>query len=70
MEIVNRELARHHLIFVDAKSRVYSSKKHHKGIDAYQDKKRLYDIEINLKENGQLMTIEDFQFLESIYEKY
>ena len=57
-------------MLADAKELVYRSKHHMKGVDAYNDKKKLSDIEIKLKDKGQLMTIIDLQFLETLYEKY
>lgn len=70
MEIANRELRKHALILADAKKLVYDSKHHHKGVDAYNDKKKIHSLEIKIRDKGQLMTIKDLQFLESIHEKY
>jgi hypothetical protein len=70
MEIVNRELRRHTLMLADAKRLVYNSKHHHKGVDAYTDKKKIHDLEIKIRDKGQLMTINVLQFLETIHEKY
>lgn len=54
----------------DAKKLVYGSKHHLKGVDAYKDKKKIHDLEIKIRDKGQLMTIKDLQFLETIHEKY
>ena len=70
MEIANRELRKHALMLADAKKLVYDSKHHHKGIDAYTDKKKIHNLEIKIRDKGQLMTIKDLQFLETIHEKY
>jgi len=70
MEIANRELRKHFLILNDAKKLVYGSKHHLKGVDAYKDKKKIHDLEIKIRDKGQLMTIKDLQFLETIHEKY
>ena len=70
MEIANRELRKHALILSDAKKLIYSSKHHLIGVDAYKDKKKINDLEIKIRDKGQLMTIKDLQFLESIHEKY
>jgi len=70
MEIANRELRKHAIMLADAKKVVYESKHHLVGVDAYKDKKKINDLEIKIRDKGQLMTIKDLQFLESIHEKY
>jgi hypothetical protein len=70
MEIANRELRRHALMLSDAKRILYSSKKHHIGIEAYNDKKMIYQLEERVRDKGKLMKIQHLQFLETIYEKY
>ena len=70
MEIANRELRKHALILSGAKKLVYESKYHLKGVDAYKDKRKINDLEIKIRDKGQLMTIKDLQFLETLYEKY
>ena len=70
MEIANRELRKHRLILSEAKKLVYYSKHHIKGVDAYNDKKKIYELEVKINQNGKLMTIKNLQFLESIHEKY
>ena len=54
----------------DAKDLIYSSKYHHKGVEAYRDKKRIYELELKLKERRQILSISDLHFLQSIHEKY
>jgi hypothetical protein len=46
MEIANRELRKHRLILSEAKKLVYDSKHHIKGVDAYNDKKKIYELEV------------------------
>lgn len=70
MEIVERELRRHYLMVSDAKKLIYASNYHQKGVEPYRDKKRIYELELKLKERRQLLSISDLQFLESIHQKY
>jgi hypothetical protein len=70
MEIVEREVRRHHFMVSDAKKLIYASNYHQKGVEAYRDKKRIYELELKLKERRQLLSISDLQFLQTIHEKY
>ncbi len=69
MELVNRELRRHLIFVVEAEKRIFQNPKHLKGVDAYEDKKTIDKLK-NRVVNGKLLRIEDFQFLETIYEIY
>lgn len=70
MEIIERELIRHICMVSDAKELIYASKYHHKGIQSYKDKKRIYELELKLREKKEILSTNDLQFLQSIHEKY
>lgn len=70
MEIVEIELRRHSSMVSLAKEVLYDSEHHLIGISSYNDKKRIHDLELKLKEKRELLTINDLQFLQSIHEKY
>jgi|TARA_A200000159_G_scaffold5984_2_gene5428 hypothetical protein len=70
MKIIKRELYRHFHFVRVAEDIVYSNPKHIKGLFAYRDKKRLYDLKEKIQKNQQTLTFREFQFLESIVEKY
>jgi len=70
MEIVNKELRRHAYMLMDARKVIYSNPTHLRGIEPWEDKKRLHQLWARIRELGQLMTIDDLQYLESIHEKY
>ena len=40
------------------------------GILQWRDRKRLYDLTENVEVNGYILTKKDFQFLESLHQKY
>ena len=40
------------------------------GILQWRDRKRLYDLTENVEVNGYVLTKKDFQFLESLHQKY
>ena len=70
MRITQRELSRHKMIVNAIEEVLYSNPKHIKGLFAYRDKKRLYDLKEKIQKNQQTLTFREFQFLESIVEKY
>ena len=49
---------------------IYSNKDHIRGIEPYEDKKRLLQLWNRVTEQEQLLNMSDFQFLESMFEKY
>lgn len=43
---------------------------HTKGIPQWRDRNRLYKLHTKLKKESYLLTYTDFQFLDSMYQKY
>ena len=41
-----------------------------KGIPQWRDRNRLYKLDTKLKKESYLLTYKDFQFLDSMYQKY
>lgn len=77
MEIANIELQRHTLlralnimILMKAKNLVYNNTCHILGVDSYNDKKMISNLETKIFEKCELMTIKELQFLETLYKKY
>ena len=70
MEIVKRELIRHSLLITKATETIYSNPNHLRGVEAYYDKKKLWDLSNWVRLERQLMTSDDLQFLETILQKY
>lgn len=70
MEITKRELIRHSLLITKATETIYSNPTHLRGVEAYYDKKKLWDLTQWVRYERQLMTIKDLQFLETILQKY
>ena len=70
MEIVTKELIRHSLLITKAWETIYSNPTHLRGVEAYYDKKKLWDLVELVRENRQLMNVNDLQFLETILQKY
>lgn len=70
MEIVKRELIRHSLLITKATETIYSNPTHLRGVEAYYDKKKLWDLSNWVRSERQLMTSDDLQFLETILQKY
>ena len=68
--LIETELWRHWHFIQSVKEIVYSNPKHIRGIWSYKDKKRLYELEIKVQKNRLTLSYKDFQFLESIVEKY
>jgi hypothetical protein len=69
IELVNRELSRHLVFVVETEKHLFQNPIHLKGVDAYNDKKTIYQLK-NKVSGGKLLQIEDLQFLETIHEKY
>lgn len=70
MEIANIELQRHTLILMKAKNLVYNNTYHILGVDSYNDKKMISNLETKIFEKCELMAIKELQFLETLYKKY
>ena len=70
MEIVKRELVRHILIISKVVDIVYSNPIHIKGIPAYKDKRRLWELGHRVKETQRLLRRKDLQFLQNLINKY
>jgi hypothetical protein len=70
MEIAKIELQRHTIILMKAKNLVYNNKDHILGIESYNDKKMISNLEAKLFENKELMTAKELEFLETLYKKY
>jgi hypothetical protein len=70
MEIAKIELQRHTIILMRAKNLVYNNKDHILGIESYNDKKMISNLEAKLFENKELMTAKELEFLETLYKKY
>jgi hypothetical protein len=70
MEIAKIELQRHTIILMKAKNLVYNNKDHILGIESYNDKKVISNLEAKLFENKELMTAKELEFLETLYKKY
>tara|TARA_B100000963_G_scaffold218091_1_gene190164 strand:- start:3105 stop:3317 length:213 start_codon:yes stop_codon:yes gene_type:complete len=68
--IIERELYRHFHFITSAKEILYSNPKHIRGLFSYRDKKKLYDLEEKVTKKRTTLSHRDFQFLESIVEKY
>lgn len=69
MDFVNRELKKHLLFILDAEKYIFSNPKHLRGIDSYKDKKMINTLKHKIL-NSELLTTNDFQFLETIYKNY
>lgn len=41
-----------------------------KGVPQWRDRNRLYKLDTKLKKESYLLTYKDFQFLDSMYQKY
>ena len=41
-----------------------------KGIPQWRDRNRLYKLDVKLKKESYLLSYKDFQFLDSMYQKY
>jgi len=41
-----------------------------KGIPQWRDRNRLHKLDVKLKKESYLLTYKDFQFLDSMYQKY
>jgi hypothetical protein len=70
MEIAKIELQRHIIILMKAKNLVYNNKDHILGIESYNDKKVISNLEAKVFENKELMTANELEFLETLYKKY
>lgn len=70
MEIAKIELQRHTIILMKAKNLVYNNKDHILGIESYNDKKMISNLEAKVFENKELMTAKELEFLETLYKKY
>jgi hypothetical protein len=70
MEIAKIELQRHTIILMRAKNLVYNNKDHILGIESYNDKKVISNLEAKVFENKELMTAKELEFLETLYKKY
>jgi hypothetical protein len=70
MEIAKIELQRHTIILMKAKNLVYNNKDHILGIESYNDKKVISNLEAKVFENKELMTAKELEFLETLYKKY
>jgi hypothetical protein len=70
MEIAKIELQRHTIILMRAKNLVYNNKDHILGIESYNDKKMISNLEAKVFENKELMTAKELEFLETLYKKY
>ena len=68
--MLERELYRHFRFIKSVTKILYSNPIHIKGLFSYRDKKRLYDLEEKVQKKRQTLSHKDFQFLESIVEKY
>ncbi len=70
MRITQRELSRHKMIVNAIEEVLYSNPKHIKGLFAYRDKKRLYNLKQKVHEGRKTISFREFQFLDSIVKKY
>ena len=70
MEIVKRELIRHTLILSEVIEIVYSNPIHIKGITAYKDKPKLWELTQRVRKKRQLLRRKDLQFLQRLVNKY
>jgi|TARA_Y100000289_G_scaffold25471_1_gene24880 hypothetical protein len=70
IKLIERELRRHFHFVISAKEILYSNPKHIRGIWSYKDKKKLYDLEQKIQKKRITLSHREFQFLESIVEKY
>ena len=70
LEIGQRELNRHKHMLAQIRQVIYSNKDHIRGIEPYEDKKRLLQLWNRVTEQEQLLNMADFQFLETMFEKY
>ena len=68
--MLERELYRHFRFVKSVKKILYSNPIHIKGLFAYRDKKKLYDLNNKVEKKSATLSSRDFQFLESIVEKY
>ena len=69
MEIVKRELIRHTLILSEVIEIVYSNPIHIKGITAYKDKRKLWELTQRVRKKRQLLRRKDLQFLQKYLAK-
>tara|TARA_A100000164_G_C21772779_1_gene707112 strand:- start:662 stop:871 length:210 start_codon:yes stop_codon:yes gene_type:complete len=68
--MLERELYRHFKFVENTKNILYSNPIHIKGLFSYRDKKKLYDLNNKVEKKRETLSRRDFQFLESIVEKY
>lgn len=68
--IIEKELWRHFSYVRSAEDILYSNPKHIKGIFQYKDKKKLYDLRQKIEKKRMTLSYKEFQFLESIVQKY
>jgi hypothetical protein len=70
MEMIKREVIRHTLIISEVTEIVYSNPIHIKGVTAYKDKRKLWEITQRVREKHQLLRRKDLQFLQRLINKY
>ena len=68
--MLERELYRRFRFIKSETKILYSNPIHIKGLFAYRDKKKLYDLNNKVEKKRETLSRRDFQFLESIVEKY
>jgi len=68
--LLSNELNRQNRIFQSVKFYAYMNDRIIHGIEAYYDRRGLYDIENKLVKNNELMNNFDFEFLQTIIRKY
>ncbi len=70
LDLIHRELHRHYQYVRSAEELVYSNPKHIRGLFAYKDKKKLYELRKKIEKKRVTLSYREFQFLESIVQKY
>lgn len=69
-KLIDIELMRHWHMVQAIKEVLYSNPLHIRGVMQYRDKKRLNEIENKVEKDRVTLSYKDFQFLQSIVEKY
>jgi|688.fasta_scaffold49189_9 hypothetical protein len=69
-DLLGNELNRQKRIFQSVKFYAYMNDRIIHGIEAYYDRRGLYDIESKLLKKDELMNNFDFEFLQTIIRKY
>lgn len=68
--MLERHLREQSLLLSIVEDTIYSNPIHLKGVEPYRDKRRLLDLVHRVRKSKLLLNNNEFQFLESILQKY